>query len=150
MDHLDVDITTPQEEVIVGDVIPEDERNSICTDVSGLRTREVTITRLGGVALHIENLGMTIPESIALTHHPSTESPENPGTAIQTTHTIHTTHHPGINCLGMRTRFFGNGCEVLHGWEYSYFTLLRFMLMELLYSRTLAPPKPGLNLTLVE
>jgi len=150
MDHLDVDITTLQAEVIVRDVIPKDERNSICTGVSGLRTREATITRLGGVAIHIENLGMTIPESIALTHRPSTESPENPGTATQATHTIHTTHHPGINCLSMRTRFFGNGCEVLHGWEYSYFTLLRFMLMELLYSRTLAPPKPGLSLTLVE
>ena len=142
-----MDITTPQAEVIVGDVIPEDERNSICTDVSGLRTREATITSLDGVALHIENLGMAIPESIALTHRPSTESPENPGTA---THTIHTTHHPGINCLSMQTRFFGNGCEVLHGWEYSYFTFLRFMLMELLYSRTLAPPKPGSNLTPVE
>lgn len=127
MGHLDVDITTPQAEIIVGDVIPEDERNSICTDVSGLRTREVTITRLGGVALHIENLGMTIPESIALIHRPSTESPENPGTV---THTIHTTHHPDINCLSMQTKFFGNGCKVLRG--------------------TLAPLKPGLNLTLVE
>ena len=149
MDHLDVDITL-QVEVIVGGAILEAERNPICADVSGLHTREATITRLGGVALHIKNLGMAILEGIALIHHPNMESPESPGAATPATHTIHITHHSGIECLSTQTRFLGNGCGVLHGWERSYFALLRFRLTELSYSRTLAPPKLGLNLTLVE
>jgi len=117
----DVDATTLQVEIMAEDVILEEELDLIHTDVSGLRTREATITRLGRVVLHVG--GMAILERIALIHRPSTESPENP-------HTIHTTHDSHIKCLSMQTRFLGNGCEVLHG--------------------TLAPPKLGLNLTPVE
>ena len=149
MDHLDVDITL-QVEVIVGDAILEGERNPICADASGLHTREATITRLGGVVLHIKNLGMAILESIVPIRHPNMESLESPGAFTLTTHTVHTTHHSGIECLSTQTRFLGNLCGVLHGWERSYFALLRFVLTELSYSRTLAPPKLGLNLTLAE
>jgi len=143
MNHLDVDITTLRVKVIVGDVISEDERNPTCADVSGPHTREATTTRLGVVVLHTKNLGMATLESIALIHHPNMEIPESPGTVTQTTHTIHTTHDSGIECLSTQMRFLGNGCEVLHGWEYSYFTLLRFILTELSYLEVRRPRSSG-------